>query len=141
MKKMITARFHDGRPNKAVEFTPGSHLRQGDTFLEMVSEIPSDAVPHELKGGVIAEGEVTGHAHRLTPATSYEVMYTKGDGQIYIKVLEGKDCEYIHEDHGHIILPGGTNYAIGAVKSKAEVPGKVVVQREWTPQGAQNVRD
>lgn len=147
--KMITAEFHDGT-SKQVKFKAKGLLRQGDTLLECVSSIPKGAKPGTLKGGVIAEGEVTGHAHRLQGKYSVHVH----EGKTYFTVGEG-GVRYAHEDHGHLILPEGTSYCIGAdtTKSKTNVAtpntnsstpllgSTLKVQREWSPEGDRSVRD
>lgn len=43
-------------------------IRQGDVFLTQVSKIPATAAACTIQGDIIlAYGEATGHAHRLTP--------------------------------------------------------------------------
>ena len=149
MSKEIKALFHDGR-TKSATFTPGSHLRQGDTLLTMMDAIPEGASIGKIPGGVIADGEVTGHAHRLVG--NYSVF--EKDGKTYFQVGPG-DVTYAHEDHAHLVLPEGTCYCIGA-DTKTAAPaasaagvttstvmgtGSLSVQREWSPEGNRAVRD
>ena len=148
--KEITATYHDGRPAQKGAFSPGKHLRQGDTLLTMMDAIPAGATKSSLKGGVIAEGEVTGHAHRLTG--KYEVF--EAEGKTYFKAGKG-GVNYVHEDHGHLHLPENTSYCIGSHTAKPAAPvagadtgttpamgrGSITTQREWSPEGNRAVRD
>jgi hypothetical protein len=117
----------------------GTQFRHGDVFLVVVDSIPADA--KKRTGNVVAEGEITGHAHTLdrpmveaaapTPTkrkintNDYE-MYEK-DGNLYFRT--GKQGASIkHQEHNRIGLPGDTCF-------------KVIIQREWSPEGDQRVRD
>jgi quercetin dioxygenase-like cupin family protein len=84
--------------------------RQGDLLIE-AAEIPEGA--KALATRVLAEGEITGHAHVAQgDVTLYEI-----DGMIYIHV-EGK-ATIKHEEHAAIVLPTG-DY-------------RVIRQREYNP--------
>ena len=88
--------------------------RHGDLLIEQVDSIPSAAHPVERNGDVIlAEGEVTGHAHRI--ASKAVSMWSDG-AQAYITVDAPADLT--HEEHRTITIPPGTY--------------KVVRQREWS---------
>lgn len=94
-------------------------IRQGDILLVPVdAEPPPDAVPVPLV--VLAEGELTGHAHRLRGA----VVEWSAEGQRYVHVL-GEAGTLQHEDHdpepAAVIAPGQTY--------------RVVPQREWSLDG------
>lgn len=147
--KMIRVEYHDGRPAREVPFTATKHLRQGDTLLECVKSIPKGATKSSLKGGVIAEGEVTGHAHRLRG----EYTVFSANGNTYFKVGKG-GVRYEHEEHGHMLLPEGTSYCIGPDSTKIKetvapnanqtvtvLGSAITVQREWSPEGDRSVRD
>jgi hypothetical protein len=97
--------------------------RHGDVLLVPVA-LPGDAipVPPAARGVVLAEGEVTGHAH-VMPAETVQ-MWSVGD-QRYITVRE--PSALTHEEHAtQVIAPG--DY-------------RVIIQREYTPEGIRNVAD
>jgi len=81
--------------------------RQGDiVFIKFDGEIPSDARKRE--NNVIAEGEVTGHFHKLESLPGAEqpellIQY----GLMYIVAPEG--AAIVHDEHPTGILPPG-NY-------------------------------
>ena len=81
--------------------------QQGDVILEQVSEVPTGAKPVEPKarGYVLAEGEVTGHAHCVEPIAG--MVFEEKDGMFYLKSGES-DFTVTHEEHGHITVPKGT---------------------------------
>ena len=91
-------------------------LRQGDILLVSVDKIKPDGL--ELKQEVIlAEGELTGHAHRLTGTEVYEWAI---DGQRYVQV-KGGSGSLSHEDHDPVpvaVVDPDTTY-------------RIVPQQEW----------
>jgi hypothetical protein len=92
--------------------------RQGDVLLVEV-----DAPPNGLKekDNVLARGEATGHSHRIEGAK----VYVTKDGMQVVQVERA--ARLVHEEHGEIAVGPGLY--------------KVVVQREYTPQRARQVRD
>lgn len=86
-------------------------LQQGDVLMQRVS-IPEDAKKLKPKdrGWVLAEGEVTGHAHVIDQIDNCE-MY-ESEGTLYLHVNE--DCTVIHEEHNPIDIPSG-DYVISQV--------------------------
>ncbi|MBI3928391.1 MAG: hypothetical protein HY319_22810 [Armatimonadetes bacterium] len=94
--------------------------RHGDVYLTKVSA-PPRAERRERPGNVLAEGEVTGHAHKIVgKARLYEWKES-----LHVRV-ESPAC-LIHEQHARIDLPPGTY--------------RVTIQREWTPEGPREVED
>jgi hypothetical protein len=88
--------------------------RQGDVFVETIARLPDQAtaLPHLI----LAEGELTGHAHRIEdPATA--VLYEEGV-LLYLEVT-AETARLIHEEHGPIELPHGIH--------------RVWKQREYVP--------
>jgi hypothetical protein len=80
------------------------NYRQGDVILVSINP-PESARAKEV---VLAEGELSGHAHRITKgyAVLHEEEYFRS-GQ-YIRLLECRtECELTHEEHHKIILPMG----------------------------------
>lgn len=61
------------------------------------------------KDNIIAEGEVTGHAHRAS-GTSVKVIETQ-DGK---NIVANHPVTITHEEHDHMTIPSG-EYEIGIV--------------------------
>ena len=97
-------------------------FRHGDVLVAAVRTIPVNAVkrPHL----VLAEGELTGHAHRIAKPGSAELFQDGAD--MYLRVVAEK-ASLIHEEHGPIALARG-NY-------------RVWRQREYSPREIRVVRD
>lgn len=96
-------------------------IRQGDVLLVPVEGAvpPYDAAAR--REVVLAQGEITGHAHRLRGVEVYE---WEADGQRYVRVASGVGT-LSHEDHDPIpapVVPSGVTY-------------QVVPQREWDLSG------
>lgn len=84
--------------------------QHGDVTIEQVNEIPSGAKKQKVERIVLAEGEVTGHAHIvITPGVESYVE----DAMLYIKSLV--PWEVNHEEHHTIEIPPG-EYKIGRVR-------------------------
>ena len=73
---------------------------------------------------VLAEGEITGHAHRLQDPASGRVFSV--GAELYLEVL-AETATVVHEEHGPITLQRGS-YAIR-------------IQREYSPQEIRRVVD
>ena len=94
-------------------------IRQGDVLLVPVDiEPPKNAQPVELV--ILAEGEQTGHAHRLRG----NVIEWTAQGERYVRVV-GEMGTLQHEDHDPdpvaVVTP--------------DVTYRVVPQREWDLSG------
>ncbi len=79
--------------------------RQGDVLMIPVGDpIPAGATEVKREDGdvILAHGEITGHAHRVSgsAATLLEV-----DDRKYLRV--DTDVKVTHEEHGTIQLPTG----------------------------------
>ena len=96
--------------------------RQGDVFLIATSALPA----HGRIGRrpVLAEGEITGHAHRLQDPASGQVFSVNDN--LYLEVL-AESATILHEEHGPVTVPRG-GYAIR-------------IQREYSPQEIRRVVD
>ena len=101
-----------------------NQARQGDVFLLRVNSLPLGASPQVTtdKQIILAHGEVTGHAHRVSAAQAQ--LYT-ALGQRYLKVSE--TTKLLHEEHGAVELTPGCY--------------KVILQREYAPNAFQQVVD
>lgn len=96
--------------------------RQGDVFVVAVSALPTDA--REERRPILAEGEITGHAHRIQDPSAARV-FAHGSN-LYLEVL-AESATVVHEEHGPITLPRG-GYEIR-------------IQREYHPQEIRRVVD
>lgn len=86
--------------------------RQGDVAVTALAELPHDAKPVD-HDGVLAHGEVTGHAHRVKG----DVRYFRNERRDLFMEVVGFDVRLDHEEHrSHIFKPGV--YRVG-------------IQREW----------
>jgi hypothetical protein len=94
-------------------------IRQGDVILMPVQQFEGQKLPHLT----LAEGEVTGHKHRIIDGQAE--LYEK-DGTLYLCVLSSA-AVLAHEEHKAISIPQGT--------------WMVRIQREYEPQGWRYVAD
>lgn len=87
--------------------------RQGDILLVAAHHVPSGA--REQESCVLAEGEATGHAHRILDGAA---LWMDAGGSRYVEVM-GQAAVLVHEEHRPITLPGPAVY-------------RVIRQREYT---------
>ncbi|MFO0810609.1 MAG: hypothetical protein U0746_18435 [Gemmataceae bacterium] len=113
---------HERAAHQDRDASTPSLYRHGDVLVAAVGGIPSQAVrrPHL----VLAEGEVTGHMHRIAEPGSAELYQDRG--QTYLRVV-ADSATLVHPEHGPIALPRG-DY-------------RVWRQREYSPRAIQFVRD
>jgi hypothetical protein len=95
--------------------------RQGDVFIISTDKIPADAVPRRP---VLAEGEITGHAHRLVSSEGAAVLGNSAG--LFLRVF-GDEVTVAHEEHGPVTVPRG-NYIVR-------------IQREYHPVEIRRVID
>ena len=94
-------------------------IRQGDVILKPTDSLKGKKLSHLT----LAEGEVTGHSHRI--AEGQAELYEK-EGTLYLRVLSPK-ATLIHEEHKAIEIPQGN--------------WMVRIQREYEPYGWRYVAD
>ncbi len=96
--------------------------RHGDVLIAAVEAIPAGAkaLPH----CVLAEGELTGHCHRIEGSGVAELLELGGER--FLRV-EAESARLVHEEHRTITLPRGLY--------------RVWQQREYTPRAIVTVRD
>ncbi|MBD2092340.1 hypothetical protein H6F67_21045 [Microcoleus sp. FACHB-1515] len=95
-------------------------LRQGDVILVPASgRVTGGKLPHLT----LAEGEVTGHRHRITEG---EAELYEQNGTLYLKV-RSPTALLSHEEHRAIAIPQGN--------------WQVRIQREYEPQSWRPVTD
>lgn len=101
---------------------------QGDVLITPVDKMPKRGrqTVEEIKDGIVARGESTGHAHRLMG--KFALMRFSGDpSALFLDVPSGGPVVLKHEEHAPIELPPGVY--------------KITTQREYTPQAVRNVSD
>jgi hypothetical protein len=96
-------------------------LRQGDVILLSLSEPVVYGKP--LAHLTLAEGEVTGHRHRISNGQAE--LYEK-EGTLYLRVFSDT-ATLTHEEHKAIEVPQGD--------------WMVQIQREYEPEGWRYVAD
>ncbi|MBW4568911.1 MAG: hypothetical protein KME31_13080 [Tolypothrix carrinoi HA7290-LM1] len=94
-------------------------IRQGDVILLPVPQVEGQKIPHLI----LAEGEVTGHKHRITEG---EAELSQKDDILYLRVFSDKAL-LAHEEHKPISIPQGN--------------WMVRIQREYEPEGWRYVAD
>jgi hypothetical protein len=102
--------------------------RQGDVWIYRITRAEYEAQrsvthvtgsPHP-KGVILAEGEVTGHHHRIPEATRVALRPSRnGDGTVRLLEVKSGPVELVHEEHETITLPPGYY--------------EVRIQREYAP--------
>ena len=104
--------------------------RQGDIVLEPVPALPAgcaESVPQDRAGElvhVLAEGELTGHAHRVLAGPGVDLLRDEDAGAdpLAVGYLRLKRlARLVHDEHAPVDLPPG-DY-------------RVVQQRRYDPQG------
>lgn len=96
--------------------------RHGDVLVEAVDAIPEQA--RKLHHLVLAEGELTGHSHRIAERDA-AVLY-QGQQGMFLSV-HADVATLVHQEHGPIQLERGAY--------------RVWLQREYTPREIRVVRD
>lgn len=94
-------------------------IRQGDVILTPAKTISGSKLSHLT----LAEGEVTGHSHRISEGKAE--LYEK-DNTLYLKVLS-TEATLLHEEHAAIQIPQGD--------------WMVRIQREYQPDSWRYVAD
>ncbi|AFY43162.1 hypothetical protein [Nostoc sp. PCC 7107] len=94
-------------------------IRQGDVILLPVQQVDGQKLPHLT----LAEGEVTGHKHRISQG---QAELSQKDSTLYLCVLS-EIALLTHEEHQAIPIPQG-NWL-------------VKIQREYEPEGWRYVAD
>lgn len=80
----------------------GVLYRHGDVLLRQVSHLPSGA--QKRPGTTLAEGELTGHSHRLQQVDAVQ-LWEQGN-QLFLEV-KAASATLVHEEHQAIALPQG----------------------------------
>lgn len=88
-------------------------IRQGDVILIPVQQVEGEKLSHLT----LAEGEVTGHKHRISQGEAQ--LYTD-DSQLYLSIFSPK-AVLSHEEHDSVRISQG-NWIVR-------------IQREYEPEG------
>ena len=89
-----------------------TYYQQGDVLLFPVEEIPKDT--KKEMGVVLAEGEVTGHAHRLQrPVEIFKAPGHQDGDDVYMS--SPRRIELTHEEHATQVIPPG-KYRVSRVR-------------------------
>lgn len=94
-------------------------IRQGDVILLPVQKTEGQKLPHLI----LAEGEVTGHKHRISEGLA---ELREQNGTLYLRVFS-ETALLSHEQHRAISIPQGD--------------WMVRIQREYEPEGWKYVAD
>ena len=89
--------------------------QQGDVLIQSVDSIPKDAkkqAPQQHKN-TLAEGEFTGHAHRVQGPVDIFRQGNQTGGDIFMSVP--KRITVTHEEHKPVTLPKGL-YRVSRVR-------------------------
>lgn len=84
--------------------------QQGDVLFVSVNEVKGDKA--DVKG-LLVEGELTGHAHRVAVEDLEKVEVLRQFEQMFVKVKA--PSKIVHEEHKTVELPVG-NYEIRKVR-------------------------
>jgi hypothetical protein len=97
--------------------------RQGDVLIRQIDSLPKQKAS-KRENGILAYGEVTGHAHKVEDLEKAEVLEIENG--TFLRV-GNEGVRIVHDEHAPITLDPG-NY-------------EVTIQREYTPAEIRNVAD
>ncbi|MFX0030003.1 MAG: hypothetical protein ACFE8B_12380 [Candidatus Hermodarchaeota archaeon] len=98
---------HDDLKSKMViNPSPVKRLyRQGDILFKKIDHLPFNLIPKQT--GIVAEGELTGHAHVIENGAVYELLNSSSD--LFVKAKH--KTRIVHDEHLPIALEEG-NYMV-----------------------------
>lgn len=96
--------------------------RHGDLLVQTAAAVPDGA--RRLHHLVLAEGEATGHSHRVAERDA--AVLHRAEAGLFLQVTAER-ATLVHQEHGPIALPRGVY--------------RVWRQREYTPREIRIVRD
>ena len=97
--------------------------RQGDVLIREISSLPTQTAKPRATG-ILAYGEVTGHARKVEDLAKAEVLEIENG--LFLRVGD-EGVRIVHDEHSPITLPPG-NY-------------EIEIQREYTPEAIRSVAD
>lgn len=96
--------------------------RQGDILFKKIDTLPNSLT--EKPDKVVAEGELTGHAHLLMNGALFEVINSE---DLYIQA--GESTKIIHDEHLPIKLEQGSYQVIQQREFLGQGIGRNIVRR------------
>lgn len=87
-------------------------LQHGDVCIE-AAKIP-DVAKRREGDMILAEGDVTGHAHRVSCPEGVEAELLELGDKLFLRIIGG-DASVVHEEHKEITIPAG-EYEISRVQ-------------------------
>lgn len=83
-------------------------LRQGDVLLVPIQEVPAATSPLPRENGrlILAQGEMTGHAHAIIDESA-ELVSAEGAAELYLIVHGSEPVALTHEEHDTVMVPPG----------------------------------
>lgn len=84
-------------------------IRQGDILFVPTTDKVSESAKLR-KSGIVAEGEATGHHHRIAVLEDAELYEMSWRGDLMLRVSE-RGVSIVHEEHHTVTLPPG-NYKV-----------------------------
>jgi hypothetical protein len=85
--------------------------RQGDIYFVKLDEEIDSANAEPVKSGIIAKGETTGHAHRVSQSSiAAGALLSLVGRSMFLRSPEAR-ATIVHDEHGPIELPAGS-YAV-----------------------------
>lgn len=96
--------------------------RQGDILFVKIDKLPKGL--KKTMDGIVAHGEVTGHAHRVAENENVALLETE-QGDKFVQA--DADWQIVHDEHGPITLEKGVWEARR--------------QREYSPEAIRRVAD
>ena len=100
----------------------GNQYRHGDVLIEEVSSLPN--VREQLPHAILANGETTGHSHRIKEFNEADLFSTSDGFHLHVR---GTAVTVVHEEHSPITLTSGFY--------------RIWRQREYSPEEIRVVRD
>lgn len=99
-----------------------NQLQQGDVLLKRVSELPSNAklMPPDKRGIVLANGEATGHHHRVKDRPRLELYSV--DNLLFFRNATTAPVEIMHEEHKPFTIDPGI-WQIGRIREHDYLTG------------------
>lgn len=80
-----------------------NNYRHGDLLLRQIEELPKGL--KKLQSNILAEGEFTGHHHKIVADPIDLTLYEDAQGRKYFKL--DKDANLTHQEHETITVKKG----------------------------------
>lgn len=88
-------------------------IRQGDIMFVPVAATPENRKKRE--SGIIMQGEVTGHHHRLADLEAAEVFESGWRNDLFVMV-GANGVSIVHEEHRAVTLAPNTTYQVSRAR-------------------------